>query len=142
MRGLQVLQFGLFLLMLGFSVLLFCYALIALSVALVFSSFSTPFLSGLMTLGVFAVGRFVDVLSTIRLGDSDDRTALTETLSTAIRWVVRVAPDLSIYNVTPYVVYNRPLSGEFILQSTILGLTYVLIGLALSSFLFSRRDFV
>ena len=37
MRGLQVLQFGLFLLMLGFSVLLFCYALIALSVALVFA---------------------------------------------------------------------------------------------------------
>lgn len=122
--------------------LLYVEVLIVLSVAMIFSSFSTPFLSGLMTLGVFIVGRFVDVLSTIQLGEPDERTATTEAVSTLIQWIVRIAPDLSLYNLTPQLVYDRPISGEFILQTTVLGLTYILISLAISAFLFSRRDFV
>ena len=122
--------------------LIFIEVTIVVAVALIFSSFSTPFLSGLMTLGVFVVGRFVDSLQSLRLGDTDTPDAITSTVSTVIRLIVRIVPDLSIYNVTPQVVYNRPMTAEFIAQSSLVGLTYIVVCLGIASILFSRRDFV
>ena len=122
--------------------LLFVEVAVVVAVAMVFSSFSTPFLSGLMTLGVFVVGRFVDSLTHLKLGDADNPDAATERISMLIRWVIRIAPDLSIYNVTPQVVYQRPMSAAFVAEASLVGLTYIFICLTLSAFLFSRRDFV
>ena len=122
--------------------LIFIEVLIVLAVALVFSSFSTPFLSGLMTLGVFLVGRFVDILGHLELGAADERTEMTILVSRLIRWTTRIVPDLSIYNVTPQVVYNRSIGTDFILEATLVGVTYAGIAFILASFLFGRRDFV
>ncbi|MEE2756439.1 MAG: ABC transporter permease [Myxococcota bacterium] len=122
--------------------LIFIEVAIVVAVALIFSSFSTPFLSGLMTLGVFVVGRFVDALQNLRLGDADKPDAMTSLVSTVIRGIVRVVPDLSIYNVTPQVVYNRPMTVEFIAQASLVGFTYIVVCLGIASVLFSRRDFV
>lgn len=114
---------------------------IVLAVALVFSSFSTPFLSGLLTLGVFAVGRFADVLGTVRLGDPESRTPLTEGISAAVRFISDVTPDLSLYDVTPNLVYARPITADYLLHATGLGLTYIALGLLIAAVLFHRRDF-
>ena len=76
--------------------LLFLEVTIVLSVAILFSSFSTPFLSGLMTLGVFVVGRFVDTLRTLKLGRSDDDQASLDGISQVVRWISEITPDLSI----------------------------------------------
>ena len=122
--------------------LIFVEVLIVLAVALVFSSFSTPFLSGLMTLGVFLVGRFVDILGHLELGAADERTEMTILVSRMIRWTTRIVPDLSIYNVTPQVVYNRSIGTDFILEASLVGVTYAGIAFILASFLFGRRDFV
>ncbi len=122
--------------------LLYVEVLVVMGVAMIFSSFSTPFLSGLMTFGVFVVGRFVHVLRDLRLGEPDERTPVTEVVSKAIQLISQVAPDLSLYNVTPHVVYGRPLTWEFVGQATFLGVTYVLIYLLIASALFGRRDFV
>ena len=122
--------------------LIFIEVLVVLAIALVFSSFSTPFLSGLMTLGVFLVGRFVDVLSRLELGAAAERTETTILVSRIIRWVTRIVPDLSIYNVTPQVVYNRAIGMDFLLEASLVGLTYAGIAFLLASFLFGRRDFV
>jgi len=122
--------------------LIYLEVLIVMAVALVFSSFSTPFLSGLLTLGTFICGRFVDVMLTLRLGEADERTPVTEAISSLVRLVAHVTPDLSIYNITPHVVYGHPLSQDFILQATLTGLAYIGIGFVISAVLFSRRDFV
>ena len=122
--------------------LLYIEVLVVLSVALVFSSFSTPFLSGLMTLGVFLVGRFVDVLGSLELGRPEERTEVTELVSAAVRWITRIVPDLSIYNVTPQVVYERPMGFEFVFEASIAGLTYASLAFIVAALLFGRRDFV
>ncbi len=122
--------------------LVYLEVLIVMAVALVFSSFSTPFLSGLLTLGTFICGRFVDVMLTLRLGEADERTPVTEAISSLVRLVAHVTPDLSIYNITPPVVYGHPLSQAFTLQATLTGLAYIGIGFVISAVLFSRRDFV
>jgi len=114
---------------------------IVLGVALVFSSFSTPFLSGLLTFGLFVVGRFADVLSTLRLGEADDRTATTEAISSTVRAVARIVPDLSLYDVTSHLVHGTPVTAGYVTQATALGATYVAISLLLAAVLFHRRDF-
>ena len=111
--------------------LLFLEVTIVLSVAILFSSFSTPFLSGLMTLGVFVVGRFVDTLRTLKLGRSDDDQASLDGISQVVRWISEITPDLSIFNVTPQLVYQHPISVGFVQEATILAVTYVVICLAL-----------
>ncbi len=121
--------------------LVYAEVCVVLAVAMIFSSFSTPFLSGLLTLGVFIVGRFADVLSTLRLAPVDERTALTETISAAVRGVAAVVPDLSIYDVTPQLVYGTPLTAAYVIEGTLLAATYIGLGLLIASILFHRRDF-
>lgn len=121
--------------------LVYAEVCIVLALAMVFSSFSTPFLSGLLTFGLFVVGRFADVLSTLRLGRPEERTEATEAISAAVRAVAQVVPDLSLYDVTPHLVYGKPLTAGYVLEATGLALTYIAFGLVLSAILFHRRDF-
>ena len=121
--------------------LVYAEVCIVLAVALVFSSFSTPFLSGLLTLGIFVVGRFADVLSTLRLGRPEERTEVSEAISAAVRAVAQVTPDLSIYDVTPQLVYGTPLTAAYVLEATGLAATYIVLCLGLAAVLFHRRDF-
>jgi hypothetical protein len=96
-----------------------------------------------LTLGVFAVGRFVDRLVDLRLKtDAGDATPELEQVSGLMRGVAHVMPDLSLYNTTTYVVYDRTIEWGYVAQATAYGLTYMAICLVIASFFFSRRDFV
>ena len=56
--------------------------------------------------------------------------------------VAWVAPDLSLYNVTSYAVYDTHLPEGFVLHATLAGGFYAALCLVLASILFSRRDFM
>ena len=122
---------------------------IVTAVALLFSSFSSPMLSGLLTFGVFVIGRFSDRLSTFKLepaktiGDAvavaDDSMQGVESI---VHFVADICPDLTIYNTTPYVVYEQSIPWAYMGQSTVYGLSYIAVTLALAAIMFSRRDFV
>ena len=122
--------------------LIYVEVLVVTALALFFSSFSTPFLSGLMALGVFVLGRFVDVLLSVRLADAGQETSFTDGAETIVKAIAVILPDLSIYNLTPHVVYARPITFEYLASATLSGLSYAAIGLFIASVLFSRRDFV
>ena len=122
--------------------LVFVEVMIVSAVALVFSSFSTPFLSGLFTCGIFVLGRFADRLSTIKLAEQGKETDLSifgERLSHTISYIV---PDLSQLNVTEFVIYEAPLTWSHVLHATLYGMTYAALALLIAGFLFSHRDFV
>jgi ABC-type transport system involved in multi-copper enzyme maturation permease subunit len=124
--------------------LIYVEILVVGAIALFFSSFSTPFLSGMLTLGIFIVGRFSETLSSISLkpqSPADDPEALAR-LSALIRGVASVLPDLSKFNVTPNVVYGHALQADVVLWATLEGGTYALLLLVLASWLLSRRDFI
>ena len=116
--------------------------LIIIAVALFFSSFSTPFLSGLMTLGYFLVGRFVDQLVTLKVAGSGDGNQATEQVDVTVRFLANLFPDLTIFNLTEQVVYGRPVSLDYLMHGTLTAATYIALGLVLATILFARRDFV
>lgn len=123
--------------------LVYIEVLVVMGIAMVFSSFSTPFLSGLLTLGVFAVGRFADRLLTLKIAQEGQGTTPTlQAIETGVRAVAHVAPDLSIYNSTPYVVYQHEMQWAYVGHGTLYGLTYAGIALVIAMVLFQRRDFV
>jgi hypothetical protein len=117
--------------------------LVVVAVAMLFSSFSTPFLSGLLTFGVFVVGRFHSALVAPNLlGDRKDVGEAGRVIEQLVSWVATVSPKLSYYNVTPQVVYDARLPWEYVGYATLQGVWYAAIVLIIASVLFSIRDFV
>lgn len=107
--------------------------------ATLFSSFSTPFLSSLLTLGVFVVGRSADTLTRLPVKQ------FGQTIHDLGVGLSKAVPNLQVY------VPPRPLlSGEFVDQpllpyigmASIASLGWCLGLLALAAMIFRKRDFL
>ncbi|WP_437621571.1 ABC transporter permease [Sorangium sp. So ce1151] len=121
------------------SALAFLEVGIVAAVATLFASFSTPFLSSLLTLGVFLVGRNADSLARLPVKYFGPQ------MSAAGRALSRVVPNLQIY------VPPRPLLAGEVVDANLLvylgwaGVTCVgwALGLlAVAAFVFKKRDFL
>lgn len=124
---------------LGGAALAFCEVAIVAAFATLFSAFSTPFLSSLLTLGVFVIGRNADSLSrfpvkTFGQPMHDFGVALA-----------RVAPNLHIF------VPPRPLLtgeaigahlGSYLGMAALSAFAWSVGLLAVASVIFKRRDFL
>jgi len=111
------------------------------AVAILFSSFSTPILSGIFTFGVFVLGRlvyFIDEL--LRAGKGLFVEA--PSLRPLARAVVQVFPDLSVFDVSREIVLEIPVTWTYVGESLAYAACYVLILLVIAALAFSRRDFV
>jgi Cu-processing system permease protein len=126
-------------LILASSALTVLEVMIIAAVATLFSSFSTPFLSALLTLGVVVVGRSADSMA--RLPEK----FFGPTMHQAGVLMSRVVPNLHVY------VPARPLlTGEaidadlprYLGQSLLQTCGWTVGLLAVASFVFARRDFV
>lgn len=125
------------------TILVYLEVLIVTAVAVFFSSFSTPFLSGLFTVGIFLLGRSVpDIL---RVAEKISEPAL----AWALKGVARLVPNLRFFYVSGADVSGEHLSihGSFVDWSYIgLGVAYAglyaALTLVLAMILFSRRDFI
>ncbi|WP_437674499.1 ABC transporter permease [Sorangium sp. So ce131] len=124
---------------LGGSALTFLEVGIVAAWATLFSSFSTPFLSSLLTLGVFLVGRNADSLAQMPVKYFGPH------LSAAGRALSRVVPNLQIY------VPPRPLlAGEaldanlaiYLGWAAVTSVGWALGLLAVAAFVFKKRDFL
>jgi Cu-processing system permease protein len=108
------------------------------AVALLFSAFSSPFLTGIFTLGVWVLGRSADTMATMK----------SKQLSELVRRVLRVAAEL-LPNLQLYVPGRTLLSGEsevlvwpYVATSAAYGALYAALLLIAASFIFHRRDFL
>ena len=118
------------------------------AVALMFSSFSTPVVSSLLTFGVFLAshlsGGILQYMETMRKAAT--RIPGSTPASPMVEWAARIAhwllPDLEIFNVRAQIAHNLPLPDGYLLWSTVHGLGWTAFLLSLSSLWFSRRDFV
>lgn len=129
-------------------ILIFLEVVVVTAVAVLFSSFSTPFLSGLFTLGIFLLGRSVpDIQSLVRrLQDPEEGNIA---LATLLDGVTRVLPNLRLFFAT-----GTENGGAYAsVHSTFPDWSYVAIAagyaggyaalvLLLAIFLFSKRDFI
>lgn len=115
--------------------LIYIELLILTGVALLFSSFSSPALSALLTFAVFIIGHF-----------SSDLKSLAETLgSTGARWLFRalyyLMPNLSnLSYITP--ASHGQLPPPSYLGTTILySVLYIVVVLSAATLIFRRRNF-
>jgi ABC-type transport system involved in multi-copper enzyme maturation permease subunit len=124
-------------------ILLFLEQMVIVAVAVLFSSFTTPILSGLLTLGIVVVGRSTPELRELigRLGSEWARRLASAGL--------RLFPDLNLFYVSGAMVGGQRVSvhgayvdWSYVAVAALYGACYGGCALALSMLIFSRRDFV
>jgi ABC-type transport system involved in multi-copper enzyme maturation permease subunit len=123
--------------------LIFFEVLVVTAVAVLFSSFSTPFLSGLLTLGVFLLGRSVPDIRRVALKMSKPG------ISPFLQSVATVVPNLRLLYASGAESAGEHISihGAFpdwayVVWAGGYSLVYVTVTLLLAILLFARRDFV
>jgi hypothetical protein len=110
--------------------------LIIAGIAILFSSFSTPLLSVMLTLAAFFMGHLTESLLMLK-----DR--LPSGIASAIlSGLFYFLPNLELFNVRTQLVHNLPLPGTFFLEAGIYGLLYLSALLLLAIRIFQKKDFV
>jgi ABC-type transport system involved in multi-copper enzyme maturation permease subunit len=123
--------------------LIFLEVTVIIAVAVLFSSFSTPFLSGLFTLGIFLLGRSVD----------DIQAAADRLEYAGVAWLLdalgRVVPNLRLFYTTgterggAYASIHAVFPDwSYVAMAGGYAAIYITLTLLLAMLLFSRRDFV
>ena len=123
--------------------LIFFEVVVITAIAVLFSSFSTPFLSGMFTIGIFLLGRSVPDIRSIA-GKMENPV-----VSPLLEAMARVVPDLRYFFVTGAEIDGAQVS----INGTFVGWGYVAsaggyaafyttLVLLLAMVLFSRRDFI
>jgi ABC-type transport system involved in multi-copper enzyme maturation permease subunit len=105
------------------------------AVALFFSSYSSPMLSAVFTLGVYAAGQFnADLKRFDQIVDAPAAIYLAKA-------AYYVLPDFSRFDVKLAVVHGIPVTGAYVAASALYALAYVAALLLGAMAIFSRRDF-
>jgi len=117
--------------------------LVVAAIAVFFSSFSSPFLSGIFTFALFFVGR---VTPEMRLAIESAKQGWVRDVCNAALYIV---PDLHLFSVSGTAVAGKHVSvhGAFVdwgyvATASGYGLLYICVLLSLSTVIFQRRDFV
>ena len=106
------------------------------SVALFFSSFSTPYVSGFMTLGLWMIGNLIQELAGYL-------PSMKESLVKPVLSVVtHVVPDLNLLTLTTQVTYGIEVPLAYVFQVSLYILAYLVAFLLAGTFIFQRRDFI
>ncbi|HEU4931664.1 MAG TPA: ABC transporter permease [Pyrinomonadaceae bacterium] len=115
--------------------LIYLELMLLTAVALLFSSFSSPALSALLTFLLFVIGHF-----------SADLKALAASMgSTGARWfftgLYYLLPNLSNYSFITPAAHGRTPDPGFVFVTALYALVYIAVILAAATLIFSRRNF-
>ena len=115
--------------------LIYIELMLLTAIALLFSSFSSPALSALLTFFVFIIGHF----------SADLKGLATSMGSTSARWLFDVLyyllPNLANYSFITPAAHGRAPSAGFVFASALYALVYIVVILAAATLVFSRRNF-
>ena len=105
------------------------------AIALCFSTFSSPFLSAVLTLGLWVIGHF----------NADLRNFENVVDSRAAAWLARglyyVLPNFDAFDIKAQVVQGQHVSAAYVALSVLYGSAYLALVLIGAVAIFSRRDF-
>ncbi|HKU24620.1 MAG TPA: ABC transporter permease subunit [Candidatus Sulfotelmatobacter sp.] len=107
--------------------------LILCSLALLFSSFSSPLLSAVFTFSLFVIGSFADDLR----GFAAMTHGVTRWIATAAAYLV---PNFSTLNVISAVAHQQSIGAQLVLQNTFYALFYSAMALSGAVLIFERRN--
>ena len=110
------------------------------AVALFFSAFSTPFLTALLTLGVWVVGRSADTRVTMT---SDSIPAAVKSM---LRQLAKVWPNFDLFVPGRHTLETQLTSSagplSYVANNMLYAVAYGFVVLVLAAFIFQRRDFL
>lgn len=110
------------------------------AVALFFSAFSTPFLTALLTLGVWLVGRSADAMVTMK------SEAIPQTVKDLLKQLVKVWPNFNLFVPGRHTLETTltesagPLS--YVVNNLVYAVVYAFVVLTIAALVFRRRDFL
>jgi len=107
--------------------------LIVTSLALLFSSFSSPLLSAVFAFSLFVIGSFAEDLR----GFAAMAQGTTRWLATAAAYLV---PNLSSLNVISSVAHEQPVAAQLIVSNTLYALFYAGMALCGAVLIFEHRN--
>ena len=119
--------------------LTFGEVLVLSAVALLFSSFSTPFLTGAFTLGIWLVGRSADEMAKART------QVVGQPLADVLHFTARIVPNFDLFVPGRHALTESaaiPAGLAAYLGTTMAyGLAYAAVALVIAGTIFRRRDF-
>jgi ABC-type transport system involved in multi-copper enzyme maturation permease subunit len=107
--------------------------LIITSLALLFSSFSSPLLAAVFAFSLFVIGTFAEDLR----GFAALTQGFTRWLATGAAYIV---PNFSALNVISSVAHQQPVAGQLILYNTCYALIFVAMALCGAVLIFEHRN--
>lgn len=122
-------------------VLVFVQLGIVSAVAILFSSFSSPVLSGIFTFGIYAVGRQIDFIRELLMA-SKGPFASFPWLKPVGQGVVAVFPDLTLFDVTRQILLDVEIPWSYVGFTALYGLGYMVVFVLAAMAIFNRREFV
>ncbi|HET7286161.1 MAG TPA: hypothetical protein VFI71_01785, partial [Pyrinomonadaceae bacterium] len=115
--------------------LIYVELMLLTAVALLFSSFSSPALSALLTFCIFIIGHF----------SADLKSLATSLGSTSARLLFGalyyLLPNLSNYSFITPAAHGRAPAPAFVLSTGLYAVVYIAVILAAATLIFSRRNF-
>jgi ABC-type transport system involved in multi-copper enzyme maturation permease subunit len=115
--------------------LIYLELMLLTAVALLFSSFSSPALSALLTFLTFVIGHF----------SADLKILAVSMGSTSARWfftgLYYLLPNLANYSFITPAAHGRTPAAGFVLATALYALVYITVILAAATLIFSRRNF-
>ncbi len=117
-------------------VLVFWEGALVAAIATFFSSFSSPFLSAMFTVGIFLLGRLREQI--YQYADLIQVSVLPDIM----RVLGAGVPDLTLHRADLQVAYLVPLYWDYVLYTASYTLAYIGVVVTLACLIFSRRDFV
>jgi ABC-type transport system involved in multi-copper enzyme maturation permease subunit len=111
-------------------------SLIVGAFALFFSSFSTPYVSGFLALGLWLVGRMLQELESYL---PSIESAFSRRFLGAL---TQLFPDLSLFGLTTQLSANVAVPLSYVWNATVYGFSYIALFLLAGVFIFRRRDFI
>jgi len=109
--------------------------MLLVAIATLFSSFTTPMLAALFTVGLWMIGHLSRDLRA--LGEQSD----LESVSTTAEWIFMLMPDFEVFNKTLQAVHGIAIPASEIQMAIVYALGYTICTLSLGSMIFARRDF-
>lgn len=122
--------------------LLYVNVVVITSIAVLFSAFSTPYLSGFFALGCFVVGRSVADLQQFGQRAGGPTKAVIEGAAKLLPNLHLFFPSGSIVGAETLSVHREFVGADYMLSATAYGFGYSVVVLLLAMAIFRRRDFV
>jgi len=106
------------------------------AIALFFSTFSTPFLSAMLTIGLWVIGHFNDDLRNV---GGYVKSSVAASIGKALYYVL---PNFAAFDAKAQVVHAQAVPASYLVLTGVYGLVYVAFVLLGAVTIFSRRDFI